>query len=305
MSSRTSDLVVVSGDWHLGEHDSNGIGALFRVVQSLRPRLLVLNGDILDCSELHKSVLGKRQALVNGRNPLHLYQEVIMARMLLDFLVSLVPETKVVFLEGNHELRLGTVGKNQAPALFELAATLPELLGLEELGIEWHPYSQPVELVPGWYLFHGTRTNIHACKSALEETCRSIVQGHSHRLKVFPKTDPDGRTIWGVEGGHLRNVAAAYTPLQRPNWQSGFVVLSPSPLGYVPHLIPVVKGTAIFPTSAVEPTPEWIAGMWQPIKQVLSLDAQRIIDATVAGGLWDLVANQARTGILPAHTRSR
>ena len=234
-----SRTVVVSGDWHLGEHDPHALGLAFDAWQKLQPHTLILNGDIIDCLDLHKSQQGARVPVQRGRGTLHLGEEVTLARQVFERLRKILPHTRIIYVEGNHEARYPRYLARQNPEAYQYMPALPDLIGLEGIGIEWQSYGVPLR-VGNFYVIHGWKCNLHSCRTLVQDFMASAIQGHSHRLKAYPHTTPAGITYWGIEGGHLRNRRAAYTPTEWPQWQQGYVVLTEtSPNHYTPTLVPI------------------------------------------------------------------
>ena len=268
------DIVLVSGDWHLGEHDPAAICALFQTVIELQPATIVLAGDILDCCELHKSQLGRRAVAIPHRSALTMEAELATARVLLQGLRAVAPKARIVYLEGNHELRWNRTIASCLPHLSGLAPDLKSLLQLSELQIEWLPHGQALYLLDTAIL-HGTRTNIHAARTAMLDWRQTVIQGHSHRLKMYSATSPNGKTIYGVEAGHLRSQKASYTPLDTPDWQAGFCLLTRAGKSYFPTLVPVVAGQAILPGRVIEVGPKEVRAFWGKVERLVKVQTRR------------------------------
>jgi hypothetical protein len=152
---------------------------------------------------------------------------------------KILPHTRIVYVEGNHEARYPRYLARQNPEAYQYMPALPDLIGLEGIGIEWQSYGVPLR-VGNFYVIHGWKCNLHSCRTLVQDFMASAIQGHSHRLKAYPHTTPAGITYWRIEGGHLRNRRAAYTPTEWPQWQQGYVVLTEtSPNHYTPTLVPI------------------------------------------------------------------
>jgi predicted phosphodiesterase len=235
---------MVSGDWHLGEHDPAALGIFFEAVLQHQPEKIVLLGDILDCTSLYKADRGKVRPLSPYRNPLRMIEEVLLARSLVAALRGIAPKAEILFMEGNHEFRWARDVSEFAAPLAEFVPSLPVALQLEEQGIRWVGAKQ-LYYLDEWMLKHGHRTNTHAGRSSLLESGRSVIQGHTHRLKVYAQTFEDGRQVWGLEAGHLRCTKAGYMELSTPDWQQGWVTLARSGSLWLPNLCPIVQGRCV------------------------------------------------------------
>lgn len=262
------DLALVTQDWHLGEDDPLAIATVIKSAITLQPDLIILAGDILDCTELHKSQLARRAIRVPNRSPLTIDQEIKVAHSLLSALRGGCPDSRIVYLEGNHEQRWNKVIANHLPHLADLCPSLPALLGLADLRIEWIPAGQAFQEIPGWAIFHGTRCSQHAGKLAMLDWGCSIMQGHSHRLKMYSQTFGNGRTVYGCECGHCHSTRASYTDREIPDWQQGFALLTRvKGKVYIPTLAPIYQGKAILPGVArcIEVSPKVSKTFWKQV----------------------------------------
>jgi len=283
---------LIAGDIHLGEHNPRQVALLVKLIRTLAPTLagVVLNGDILDVTEVHKSTAGRRQAVLPGRSPLYLLEEIVLAKCFLGALTRAVePGTTIQFIEGNHEVRIPRLVAAAVPELHPVTPTLKELLGLDELGIGWTPYNSHF-LVGDWAIEHGHRCNIHACKGLLESYLGlNAIQGHSHRLKEYGHQTPDGRTLYGVEGGHLRNPDASYLPRQRGQWQAGVVLLTEVGQDRYQHsLLPFGEDRVILGREVVTLKTNEARSFWQPARDALVGNHTRLIDAVIDGRLMEV-----------------
>lgn len=256
MGSNTPDLALIFGDTHLGEDDPSAIAALLASIARLQPGIIVCNGDVLDCCELHKSQLGKRAVQIPHRSELTIEQEIDLGKQFLGAIRAAAPSARIAFCEGNHEMRWGRVIRGSLPHLASLTPSLPTLLGLDDLRIEWIPHGRGWKGIHGWTILHGTRCSLHAGKLTQQEWGGSTIQGHSHRLKMYSLTYGDGVVHYAIERGHLHTREASYTPREIPDWQKGFVLLTRVKRRlWLPHLIPIVDGTAVLPGQKIRGLP--------------------------------------------------
>ena len=136
-----------------------------------------------------------------------------------------VPNAKMLEEEGNHEARLRKFLWDN-PTLASLdCLDIKELLGYNELEIEFIP-SNAYLLVNGILkLEHGDVISKHSgwtAKAMYDRRGGCGMCGHSHRLGSYYKVD-DGRTLAWWENGCLCDLSAEYVKV--PNWQQGFSVI--------------------------------------------------------------------------------
>lgn len=224
---------VLEGDTHFPNQDDDALSIVDQVCSLLRPalNLYVHMGDLQDCYRLSRF----------DQNPDRLESlqvEINMGRQHLARKRVLLPDTKMVYLEGNHEDRLRRVMwnlKGEAAALtaltnFQKAMTWPALLGLEELGVEFVPYMGSEQarrqFLPKWILKHGTivrKNSAYTARGEWEKYGRSGSSGHTHRLGMYFHNDHNGSHCW-VETGCTCILTPEY--VSDPNWQQGCVVLT-------------------------------------------------------------------------------
>jgi len=218
-SSHVTGLkVAVISDIHYPYHDEKSETLVKMFLSDYKPDLIVLNGDIIDCysvSSFQKDIKKK----------MDIQEEIDYTREKLMQWVDNFSEAKFTYLEGNHENRFARIIKNNAPALAALRTlNIADNLGLDELGIEWVPEWQDMQI--GSMLFtHGHLVRKHGSASVrahFEKYGCSILIGHCHRLSVSYK-----RTKFGthalVENGTLCDFDVEYTKF--PDWQQGFTIL--------------------------------------------------------------------------------
>lgn len=147
-------------------------------------------GDMIDCYSLSRF----------DCNPLRkntFQAEVDECNSILRDIRKLVPAADIRFSEGNHEDRLRKMLWSKATPLAHLRnLTIPSLLGLEELGIQWHRTEDPYKIEDLWYS-HGDVLRKHAGASARakgDAMGGSLIIGHTHRIGWCPYTRHVGTT---------------------------------------------------------------------------------------------------------------
>lgn len=228
---RDADIItgVLYGDTHGQYIDEEAEAVLLAVLRDMQPDAVVHVGDAVDCytiSSFDKDPSRKED----------LQSEIDHARRHLAQVRAVVPDAHFRLLEGNHEdrLRRAIWGSERAMRqivtlrVFQEAVTWPNLLQLDDLGIEWVPSNaQPVQdLFPKFILKHGTvvrKWSGWSAKGEWERYGKSGASGHTHRLGTFFHRDWNGNHVW-VETGCLCDLDPDY--VRDPDWQNGFVVAS-------------------------------------------------------------------------------
>lgn len=229
MATKIKKVVFIS-DLHVPEHDVEAWNNTLDFLDDYQPDILILGGDIGEFESVssHGGVL----------EPPMLEQDVADLHMILVDLLDRYQQTKFVYLFGNHENRI----KRTVTKLLPQAAStlkLSNLLGLEELGIEWHDEGI-VYSVGNLNFVHGLWTSVHHAKKHLEAFNRNIMYGHTHRFNCFLKGLPEGEYMAGYGAPTLRDLDAGYLKHYPSGWTQGFIVAEVDEESDISNVYPVI-----------------------------------------------------------------
>lgn len=242
---------VVYGDTHIPFQDDAALRVVGEIVRRVQPDVLCHDGDLLDCYHLSRFD-------TNPKRMHRLQDEIDAARQHLAAFRLLARHARMVLLEGNHEDRLRRAlwsSQGHAKALLELntiseATTWPNLLGLEDMGIEFYPYGEQskVKILPKWILKHGSvvrKLSGYTARAELERYGSSGSSGHTHRLGMHMHGDRNGNHCW-VEAGCTCTLTPEYA--EDPDWQQGALVLTfePETGAFQAEPVYIHKGTTVF-----------------------------------------------------------
>lgn len=208
--------VVVFSDAHYWPGDpSLAHLALLELCRSLKPKLVVANGDLLDGATISRHEPRGWLRAPDVREEVEVLQERLAE------IRNAAPKSELLRTLGNHCIRFERHLAVHAPQYRGLAGT-----SLEDHIPEW-PCSWTVE-VNDTIVKHRWAGGIHAAYNNTLKSGRSIVTGHLHSLKCTPYTDYDG-IRFGVDTGTLADPyhdAFDYAEDNPRDWRSGFVVLT-------------------------------------------------------------------------------
>lgn len=249
-----SRLVVILPDQQVqapGEgYDPKLHELVLRWLELNQPDQVVLTGDLCDLPGVSRHRLNPRatndvNACVTGSYyVLRDYREA-------------TPTARMSLIPGNHEKNLQNHIIDKAPALYGLrrgdttpvVLSLPYLLRLDELGVEWvqakdgeeWPHSA-LTLSPHLQARHGWLARSKSGQTALatlEHLGHSVIVGHTHRQgAVFQtKHEIDGRqrVLCAIEAGTLALVEGGLGYSVASNWQNGGVAVRVRPDGTWTH----------------------------------------------------------------------
>lgn len=210
--------MLLTGDWHIPHHLPELDYAIRQMPQA---KVFVLMGDIFDFYQVSRYRRDPARLTTFSRE--------------LDILQSYLAKVSkkgdtVIYIMGNHELRMRRF----------LADHAPELLGLPDLEIENLLRLDKYKITPvydvwtrvnGWWLTHGNYANQNTGKKYLDLVAGKGACGHTHRLRIESKTTLSDQLMW-VETGclcvqpYLVKGMATLTDYARfHNWQTGYVVI--------------------------------------------------------------------------------
>ena len=240
------ERAIVVSDIHAPFHDPRAIAVALALIADLKPEVIYLAGDIWDAYAISRWSKDPKRALMldEERN--------VTVEILRAFREAAGPDCRIVFIEGNHEVRLAGYLQDRFPAgtyLPELA--LPRFLKLDELDIEFIPmvsrtaYAQYGPIKVG----HFEKCNKHSAYTAkllMDDYMCDLLQAHTHRLGTHYRTIPGKPPAVAGELGCLCDLNPGY--VRDPNWQHGITVITKHVDGDRFHIsqIPIVDYACIF-----------------------------------------------------------
>lgn len=212
---------VLLFDLHFPTHDKRFWKVTLKWLKTRQPARIVLGGDCVDAEAVSR----------HGGNPSPplLQKELRVPKACLRQLRDACPTAEIVYLEGSHETRLLRYLIENAPALFGLLS-MPELLELEELGIQWVPETkQPIRIGPAKIL-HGHQLEggggIYPARKLVDlygEPGVTVICGHFHRWQVFVKNmHPKPSTGMVIPCGRTKQPRWRLGPT---GWQNGIALI--------------------------------------------------------------------------------
>lgn len=228
-SKGTSDYsVLVWGDVHFPFHSPSALSILRQIAVDLSPDRLVCLGDVFDFFEFsdHRPPADVEPDIQESLN--------LGVQHLAD-MRELSGASECHFLGGNHEDRWDRMLTKAAyDVRFRQLLQLPkikraldfkEVVGFEDLGYQYYPYTQGKPYVENDALvyLHGIHTNKYVARSTMEKYGKSVIFGHMHRIQNYTKRDLKGQEAgWCV--GCLCTLNPHYEPFA--DWHQGFAVVN-------------------------------------------------------------------------------
>jgi len=224
-SRETGVLCDVHAPFHALYRSESGelYGPYMTALQYLKDRncgTVLLNGDFMDCYQLsrHEKIEKKRD----------FFWELDVTRGLLLHLRQYFGDNvRIIYREGNHEERLPRLLATKLPELHGLTS-IPELLRLSELGIEWVGERDRIRVGSLW-IDHGHEWfgsgGVNPARAYRMKAGDNVMVGHVHRTTYDNFKRPlDGTLYAGWSVGCLCDLNPHYAP--RNAWNHGCAVVT-------------------------------------------------------------------------------
>jgi hypothetical protein len=211
-------IVLVGGDAHYWPGIvTTAHKAFVKFCRDLKPKLVVMNGDILDGSRI------SRHAPIGWENKPSLIQELEASQERLTEIEDAIPSAKKAWPLGNHDARFESRLAHVAPEYarvhgFHLKDHFPLWSGC------WSAWVNENTVIK-----HRWKGGTHAAHNNTAGAGKNIVTNHLHSPKVTPFSDYNGMRF-GVDTGTLAEPYGEqfedYTEDNPRNHASGFAVLT-------------------------------------------------------------------------------
>ena len=216
-------------DIHIPDHDERALKVFKKAIPEIKADVVHFLGDVLNFTKV------ANYEMLKGYTP-SIKEEILQARVIFNDLITQLKKAnskvKIKYYEGNHEDRLNRYLMRNAQALVDLPdkfgdsiLTVPTLLYLKELGVEWIPYTE-VTRVKNFIVEHGDIASNKAGATAhkmIQRRGKSGFSGHTHRLAFVATRQGDNRYFW-LECGSLCKQNPKPRYVREPDWQQGFAV---------------------------------------------------------------------------------
>lgn len=228
-------------------HDALMLKKLISVAEYLKPDQVVLIGDAIDFPQVSRWEKGRKGEYA-GTLQEHVHG---FTREVIEPLRRTCPDAEILWLEGNHDLRIKEYVKSYAPALIGLGVLeIPSLFNLDEMSIQYA--KGPKRIATNVYAIHGHESGGYcATQSAWSKkfidrygSDKSFIFGHTHQPFIIHRA-------FGYEGKvsprFTMNVGSIMDPVQASyvkdgavSWVMSFGVLRDDGKRVYPELVSAV-----------------------------------------------------------------
>jgi hypothetical protein len=253
---------VIYGDSHIPFESRPALAVVRRIIQLVKPDILVNIGDLFDAWQISRFPKDPR------RKETFQYEIFLGIEHLNDF-AKAAPKAALYFLLGNHEERLKR-------AIWAMADQSRELAGLDvfekyvnwetiladgDMNKRWNVVSyddQPIEIIPQLLTKHGTKlaSGMGASgRTAFKEWISygmSGMSGHSHRLGDFFHRDRNGSHRWFETGCTCEVSGKVPGSGSDQDWHQGCAVLTYTDNWFNVELVYIQDGRALWRDTVIE-----------------------------------------------------
>ena len=210
--------VGILSDIHVPYHDELAIEIAIKHLKTHAIDCLLINGDYGDWYSI--------SAWLKDPKKRNLKKEIETQIEGLKYFRAQFPKIRIVYKCGNHEEWWTKFLWNHAPEISDLPQTrIENLLGLEDMGIEWVADERPV-MVGRLPIFHGHElprgmTNpVNMARGAFLRLSHTVLVGHGHRTSTHAESNlwHDEIVCWST--GCLCSMRPKYARVNK--WNHGF-----------------------------------------------------------------------------------
>lgn len=243
-------------------HDRPMLDVICQIAYDYQPNLIGVLGDLFDMTRCTRKFAHEPEFYFTTQPAFY------EGHWLLRRLRELCPDAEIVYVEGNHEVRLPSYVRDHMIEMYKMrrvaglfpSLSIPELLNLQALKVHWvDGYDDDratYKPAPWLVLEHGNIARVagNTAKAVVEKAVRWRFSGHTHRCEVasrsFEEDEADERpSVSSVQFGCCCHVDGR-VPGSAPGcqWQKRFGIVEfdkrvPPP---TVDIIPVRKGQAIW-----------------------------------------------------------
>lgn len=240
----TKDVIVgLISDIHLPYQNNQALTAALDHCKKKKVTHLLLNGDILDCYQISSFVKDPSQR--------SFVEELNTVRAFLVTVAKQFKGVKIIYKSGNHEARYIRFMRSKAPELIGIEAlSLPSLLGLKELGIDYVPDNQLIQaghlmIIHGHEFGQQIFSPVNPARGYFLKAKTNVIGGHNHQVSAHSENRIDGKQMVAYSTGHLADPHPEYKPIN--NWSHGFAIIEHRQEGkdinFLVHNHKIINGT--------------------------------------------------------------
>lgn len=215
----TSNCLVLA-DIHIPYHDDLALACVYDFIDQQQGKIdtVVILGDLIDNYQVSRF----------SKDPTRkdIKTEIKQVKQFLTDLRQRLPNTRIIYKQGNHQERLQKYIWESAPKLSNLTQNIYfEKLGLKQLNIDY--IVKPFKIGKLWFL-HGHQCGGGRCNPEwvtnmiFRSVYDNFIVGHWHRMQQNEYKRINGQVCFGMALGYLAK-ELDYAPINK--WVQGFAFI--------------------------------------------------------------------------------
>jgi hypothetical protein len=211
-------VIIVASDCHYWPGViSSAHKAFVKLIKTLSPKIVCLNGDVFDGATISRFPAGDWQTLPTVKQELEACQERV------NEIEAAAGNAKLMWTWGNHDLRFNSKLSQQVGDGFKGL----QGFNLKDYFPRWK-FQTSIMVNDNLMIKHRWHNGIHAVYNNILKSGVSFCTGHLHSLKITPFSDYAGAR-YGIDTGTLAPIyddGFSYMEDSPRNWRSGGAVLT-------------------------------------------------------------------------------
>lgn len=190
-------------------------------IADLQPDTIILGGDIIDAEGLHASESMKAEQVKME----WFDRDVALATHFINHLKAISPNSKIIYLEGNHEQRYARL-QEKYPHLFKQTLNFRKAIVSQVDKYVNYAQSDSYHKIGDVVFVHGDIfPDLHAKPYALRYSPNKVVYGHMHHFQAYTthRALLHESSRYGVTAGCLSTLNPAWKKGQANQWVNGFI----------------------------------------------------------------------------------
>ena len=218
------EVIAVLGDIHIPYYDKPALETAIEYIKKRNPTIIFLNGDIFDFFKISFWQKDPRARLFKD--------EINDCKQFLKWLRATFPDARIIFKEGNHELRYTNFMITKAPELLDINSfDITNVLELANYGVEYVADMRPVKFnelvcIHGHEYRFAISNPVNPARGLYLKAKVNALTNHFHQSSSHSEKDIEDKvtSCWSV--GCLADLHPDFMPLNKHN--HGFAIVETS-----------------------------------------------------------------------------
>ncbi len=219
---KTATNCLLLSDIHVPYHDTKAVDVALKFGVEKKVNTIVLCGDFMDFYGLSK--------FENDPRERELRYELDCGYEMIGYISSLLPNSKIYYLPGNHEFRYESYLRRKAPELLQIEPELAKLdtvLHFSDFGLEYLRFSQIIKagklFIGHGHEFGGGAGGVNPGRTFFLRSYSNFIGGHFHKTSENIERRLNGSMVSNWSMGCLCGLWPEYAKYNK--WNHGFAWL--------------------------------------------------------------------------------